>query len=281
MLRGVPLLEMLRSAVSLAVAAVPGGPARGGDDHAGARHASGCCDAGTLVRRLAAVESLGAITVICVDKTGTLTENRMTVDSLVGRRARVRHGTSRRGGAATDPALARALRIAVLCNEAELDDAGGAGARQLDGERAARGGARRRARLSRATRQRYPVRAVAPPPRRRPLDGHDARGRPDGDPVLVKGAPEQVLARVDAWIHGGRPQPSDAEKRGDRGGERRSGRAGPARARAGLQDPSTAMEEPTYEGLVLAGLVALTDPIRPGVPEAIRACRRAGHPDRW
>ncbi len=40
--------------------------------------------------------------------------------------------------------------------------------------------------------------------------------------------------------------------------------------------PMTAIEEPSYEGLILAGLVALTDPIRPGVPEAIRACRRAG-----
>ncbi|MGH7348910.1 MAG: HAD-IC family P-type ATPase, partial [Candidatus Rokuibacteriota bacterium] len=80
LLRGVPGLEMLRSAVSLAVAAVPEGlPAVAtttlalGVDRMMRR--------GTLVRRLAAVESLGAITVICVDKTGTLTENRMTVDS--------------------------------------------------------------------------------------------------------------------------------------------------------------------------------------------------------
>ena len=43
--------------------------------------------------------------------------------------------------------------------------------------------------------------------------------------------------------------------------------------------PATAPEEPTYDELVLAGLVALTDPIRPGVAEAIRACRSGRHPD--
>ena len=78
LLRGVPLLEMFRTAISLAVAAVPEGlPAVATTTLAlGMRR---MFERQMIVRRLAAVESLGAITVISVDKTGTITENRMTV----------------------------------------------------------------------------------------------------------------------------------------------------------------------------------------------------------
>ena len=67
-------LLMFLTAISLAVAAVPGGAARGGDHRAGAGRApAGRRNA--LIRRLPAVETLGSVTVICADKTGTLTLN--------------------------------------------------------------------------------------------------------------------------------------------------------------------------------------------------------------
>jgi len=156
LLRGVPALEMLRSAVSLAVAAVPEGlPAVAtttlalGMDRMRRR--------GTLVRRLAAVESLGAITVMCVDKTGTLTENRMTVDSWwVGGREYGRDEAL--AARATDPALARAMSIAVLCNEAELAAVGeGQGSST---ERALLEAAREAGLDYRDERDRYPLRDV-------------------------------------------------------------------------------------------------------------------------
>jgi Ca2+-transporting ATPase len=273
LLRGVPPLEMLRSAVSLAVAAVPEGlPAVAtttlalGMDRMRRR--------GTLVRRLAAVESLGAITVMCVDKTGTLTENRMTVDSwwAGGQEYGRDEAVAARAG---DPALARAMSIAVLCNEAELAEAG-AGDRGSSTERALLEAVREAGLDYRVERRRYPMRDVR---RRRDGDHWMATTHavgPEATLIVMKGAPEQVLARADAWIQAGRPQPLSAQAKREIAAVTDGLAARGLRLLALAFKPVTAMEEPSYEGLILAGVVALTDPIRPGVPEAIRACRRAG-----
>ena len=78
LLRGVSFLEMARTTIALGVAAVPEGlPAVATTTLALGMHRMLRRQA--LVRRLEVIESLGATTVVCVDKTGTLTENRMTV----------------------------------------------------------------------------------------------------------------------------------------------------------------------------------------------------------
>lgn len=85
-----------------------------------------------VVRRLAAVETLGSVTVICTDKTGTLTRNEMTVERIVcaGRVVEVSgvgympagafFVDGRQIGAGSDPVLAQAIRAGVLCNDAAL-----------------------------------------------------------------------------------------------------------------------------------------------------------------
>jgi Ca2+-transporting ATPase len=123
---------MIETAIALAVAAIPEGLpivatlalARGMLRMA--RH-------NAMVNQLAAVETLGGVSVICTDKTGTLTENRMTITDLYLSNERIQIGAVDKDGnaiftindKAIDPTqnerLMKALEIGVLCNNASLE----------------------------------------------------------------------------------------------------------------------------------------------------------------
>jgi Ca2+-transporting ATPase len=272
-LRGLPALGVFRTAASLAVAAVPEGlPTVATTTLAlGMRRMA---ERRTLVRRLNAVESLGSTTVICVDKTGTVTENRMTV----GRWHVAGHdyAQERLAPEVADPALARALGIAVLCNEATFVNGHGAPAITGSATEAALLVAAQSGGIDvAALRCRHPLVAMSPR-----AEGRNWMGSMhEGDPhrlVTVKGAPEEVLRASARWLT------ADGEGELDGAARRQILRANDQMADEGMRVLGLAFKtvEPdtdgSWDGLIWVGLVGLIDPIRSGVREAIAVCHQAG-----
>ncbi len=255
-----------------------------------------------LVRSLPAVETLGCTTVICCDKTGTLTQNLMMVGELCvdGRIVRV-SGTGYRpeGEFSLDeralsleeisrwPALRRLLECAFVCNDARVEKSGADYRVVGDPTEGALMALAEKARI-RGTHQRLhlnPFESV----RKRMSVVVKLEGR-EGATVYAKGAPLEILARCERILWQGEVRPLDEEHR------RRITAENDAMAREGLRvlaltfrddlDPPAARvadpERGPYDaervesGLIFLGLTGMSDPIRPGVPEAIRACRTAG-----
>jgi calcium-translocating P-type ATPase len=284
--RGGEIAELFMAAVALAVAAVPEGlpivvtiALAVGVARMARRRA--------IVRRLPAVEALGSATVIGSDKTGTLTENRMTVQSLwaAGRfhdladldlgNGADRHHTS-------DP-VALALLTGVLTNEATVHPAGSAS--QPDAidssgdptEVALLIAASRAGLVPDLVRDAFP--AVTETPFEPELRfSASLRRRGDDEVLFVKGAPERVLAMCRAQLGESGELPLQ-EQRIVAAVETMAARGlrvlGLATSRL-LPRNGTPPDPENPSDLVFVGLVGMKDPPRPGVRQAVEACVRAG-----
>jgi Ca2+-transporting ATPase len=131
MWRGYGVLQMLKASISLAVAAVPEGlPTIATTTLAIGIHR--LRQQHVLIRKLNAVETLGCVETICLDKTGTLTENRMKVMAIFSgmKRMQVMDEAVMWNGHPVDPfqhdELLRLLHVGVLCSEVEIEREGGA-----------------------------------------------------------------------------------------------------------------------------------------------------------
>ncbi len=313
-LRGHELLDMFLIAVSLAIAAVPEGlPAvvtislALGMREMIRRHA--------LIRRLSSVETLGSTTVICSDKTGTLTQNEMTatrmwVDgqfiSISG------SGYSPLGDFMVDgrvvdlgqfPAAKTNLWVAALNNDATLEASGasdGKGTYRMVGDptegalivAAAKAGTDL-AELNRA----YPRVQEVPfdSARKRMITIHRIEHPEPEDlspfyddklaqryAVLVKGAPDMVLDLCTSYqAMDDRVLPLDENKRmqilaaNDRMTQDALRVLGMA-YRITSELPSVEDPDALEQGLVFVGLIGMIDPPRPEVPPALEIARRAG-----
>ena len=229
-----------------------------------------------LVERLSAVETLGATTVILTDKTGTLTENRMTVRRFWVPSGEVEFngGDAEIAAAASDPQLARIVKVAVLCNDATLDRSRGDGTGDPMELALLRAG--QLAGIDQAS-----LLQESPVVRKHAFDTATkmmATVHRDGDAFFyaVKGAPEAVLAVSDFMISDdGAVALDDAARAQWHERVENLGHHGLRVLACACKTAADAATAP-YEGLTFLGLVALEDPARADVPHAIQACRRAG-----
>ena len=269
---------MVEAAIALAVAAIPEGlPIVA--TLALARGMWRMARQNALIERLSAVETLGATTVILTDKTGTLTENRMTVRRLWVPGGEIEIEANIGEGAGRVPLgdnaeLSLLLEISVLCNDAALENADEAGSGDPMELALLRAGFR--AGFKRSTLvQRSPI------VRKHAFDTATkmmATVHQRGDQFLfaIKGAPEAVLAAAEFVISDGGESAMKSQMRAEWLSRVEFLGQDGLRVLACALKTGMQPDAPPYEGLTFIGLVGLEDPARANVPRAIDDCRQAG-----
>ena len=294
LVRGMGASEMFMAAVGLSVAAIPEGlPAimtitlAIGVQRMAARNA--------VIRRLPAVEALGSVTVICSDKTGTLTRNEMTVQEVIcaGQSLDVEgagyaptgslllHGSAVDAAAlaAHSPAAAALVEAAALCNDASLHEKEQHWVLAGDPTEGALLTLAMKAGLSPTVVQVDRPRLDVIPFESEHRFMATLHACEAGSEVLVKGAPERILAMCSQQLEadGVERALDEAHWHNQIEAQARAGRRVLAFARcrlgAGKQDLEHA---DVASGLTLLGLVGIIDPPRDEAIRAVAQCRAAG-----
>jgi len=278
-LRGQPVVDTLMGAIALAVGAIPEGlPAALtvtlaiGVSRMAKRRA--------IIRNLPAVETLGSTTVICSDKTGTLTQNQMTVQELKTTKGTYEisgvgyqpEGTIS-GNAAEDAAVQEMLKAGVLCNDSQLVETDGYWTIQGDPTEGALLVSARKAGLSLEAGD-YPARLDSIP-----FDSqHQYMATLHADGMIyVKGAAEVLLERCNGAMDASGNVITCGSDVFRSALEQMAARGLRVLAFARLEKPGA--KQITFEditGLTLLGLQGMIDPPRPEVIDAIKASQRAG-----
>jgi P-type Ca2+ transporter type 2C len=291
-LRGGKLLDMFLTSVSLAVAAIPEGlPAvvtialALGVQRMVKRH--------VLIRKLPSVETLGCATVICSDKTGTLTKNEMTVRAVWTSRSPFEvtgtgydpAGEFLKDSAAvnprTHPDLIKVLTVGVLCNNAQLTVDGGPTSVFGDPTEIAILSAAAKAGVWKGEEEDTfeMVEEI-------PFDSERKKmsivRRADQDlTAFTKGAPDLLLRDCTYILEDGAERPLTEADR-ERIMQANDGYAGQALRVLAVafrnldQEPHSYAAETIERDLTFAGLVAMIDPPRAEVREAMAKCRTSG-----
>ncbi len=291
LLRGYTPAEMLLNALGLAIAAIPEGlPAIMTITLAiGVRRMAG---RNAIIRRLPAVDTLGSVTVICSDKTGTLTKNAMTATELrIGPRSVTIRGTGYAPSGTfedegetlapeADGALMALLKAGLFCTDAQI--------REQDGQFSAEGApteaaivvAAAKAGLDReACIQAAPLIDSLPFSSEHKLSARLHEAGNDSATLFVLGAPDRVIARSThaASPSGSTPEPIDsAALNAEMEAMASRGLRVLAIAQKALDTRPSRLELPDVDGLTMLGLVGIVDPPREEAIVAVRQCQEAG-----
>lgn len=219
-----------------------------------------------LIKNLDSVETLGSTTVICTDKTGTITENRISVNTIyIDLDERLIHEKS----VSTMPGMDMLLKISVLCNNAKLDDKGSCMGDPTEGA------------LILFAKDKIDISELNSRNKRlheSPFDSKTKRmmtvnSDGAGSTLYVKGAPEIVLKMSSRILINNEVIPMEQHHRDEvqKYYERLASRGERVLAMAYKEG-----DDRTEENIIFVALIGMIDPPRKEIPDAIARCKSAG-----